>query len=432
MIINPLVSLHRLVMSLADAMDCVHSEIANHQLRVAYTATSVARTMGFAGQDLLDIFLAAVLHDIGLIRAENRHAAVSGHLEGLGWHGEAGYLLLKDQAIFAEAAKLVRYHHVPWSKWVESDYDGRPLPIGSQIILLGDEVDRALSRNSFVLTQRESVVNHIRALAGQQLHPQCVEAFLELATSESFWLDCTSDRIYAILLKQIDWPSLTLDELAIQPIAEMFARLVDASSRWTATHSAGVTATAVALAERFNFSSREQVLMRAAGYLHDLGKLAIGTEILDKPAKLDSHELLTMKQHPYHTYRILETIGGIPQIAEWAAFHHERLDGQGYPFRYSGRDLTLGSRIMAVADIFTAITEDRPYRPGMSAHEALSVLDRFVHEDGIDGDVVGVLRRDFEVINALRAEEQATYAAKQKHLTGGYGKPSSTAAMAAT
>jgi len=429
MIINPQVSLHRLVLSLADAMDCVHSEISNHQHRVTYISTNVARSIGYRGQELLDIFLAGALHDIGLIRAENRVALVTGRLEDLNWHGEAGYRLLKDLALFANAAESIRYHHTPWAGGTQTQGDGRPLPMGSRIILLADEVDRALRRDVFVLKQCGHLKDHIAALAGTQLHPSCVEAFMGLAAKESFWLDCVSDRIYSVLLKQVDWPTLTLDEEIIQPIAETFARLIDASSRWTATHSAGVTATAVALSERLSFSPREQSLMRAAGYLHDLGKLTIPTSILDKPAKLSADETLCMRQHTYHTYRILDTIGGMPQIAEWAAFHHERLDGQGYPFRHRGRDLTLGSRIMAVADVFTAVTEDRPYRKGMSKEEALSVLDRLVQNGGIDGDVVSALRSDFETINDLREIEQAEYAAKQTHLM--QSLPCSTDAVAA-
>lgn len=432
MIINPQISLHRLVLSLSDAMDCVHTEISNHQHRVAYISTNVARCMGYRGQDLLDIFLAGALHDIGLIRAENRVAAVLNRLEGLDWHGEAGYRLLKDQVLFANAAELIRHHHAPWAGGTQTLPDGQPLPMGSQLILLADEVDRALRRDIFVLKQCDFVKNHVRALAGTQLHPSCVEAFMGAAATESFWLDLVSDRVYSVLLKQVDWPTLTLDELAIQPIAEMFARLVDMSSRWTATHSAGVTATAVALSERLKFSPREQALMRAAGYLHDLGKLTIPTSILDKPERLSHDEMLCMRQHTYHTYRILDTIGGMPQIAEWAAFHHERLDGQGYPFRHSGQDLTLGSRIMAVADVFTAVTEDRPYRKGMSKEEALSVLDRLVQNGGIDGDVVSALRNDFETINSLREIEQSEYAAKQAYLTESLQCPADAVAVCST
>ena len=182
------------------------------------------------------------------------------------------------------------------------------------------------------------------------------------------------------------------------------------------THSSGVAASAVALAQRLKLSPREILLMRAAGYLHDLGKLTVPSEILDKPAKLAPEEWSIMKGHTYHTFHILNTIGGMPQMSEWAAFHHERLDGKGYPFRHKAKDLTLGARIMAVADIFTAITEDRPYREGMPRQEVISVLDKQVCNSALDGDIVSVLKDDYEGIDSTRREEQLDYGEKQQHL----------------
>ena len=418
MIINPQVPFHRLVLSMAQAMDCVHKEIANHQLRVAYTSTHIARAMGYKGQGLLEVFVAAAFHDIGMVRSDNRVQAVHyNNLEGLAWHAEAGWELLRDQPLFADAAGLIRRHHTPWRNGQGAECDGQTVALGSHIIHLADEVDRVVRRDAPILEQRDAILKRLVGLGGHWLHPECLEVFRDLAQAESFWLDCVSEQIYGILLRQVDWPALTLDEAVIKPIAEVLGRLVDAGSGWTATHSAGVTATAVALSARLGFSPREQALLRAAGYLHDLGKLTIPAAILDKPGRLTAEESLCMRGHTYHTFRILDTIGGMPQVAEWAAFHHERLDGAGYPFHHKGRDLTLGSRIMTVADVFAAVAEDRPYRKGMSRPETLGVLDKLVGNGGLDGDVVAVLGRDFAAINDVRIAEQAQYAAKQAHLT---------------
>ncbi|NIA21902.1 MAG: HD domain-containing protein [Anaerolineaceae bacterium] len=245
---------------------------------------------------------------------------------------------------------------------------------------------------------------------------------------ESFWLDCVSGRIYSVLLDQVaDWPLLTINEKTIEPIAEMFAHVVDAASGWTATHTAGVAASAVALAERLNFSPRELLLMRAAGYFHDLGKLTVPSHILDKPGKLDPREWNIMKGHTYHTFRILNTIGGMPQMSEWAAFHHERLDGNGYPFHHDGKDLTLGARIMAVADVFTAISEDRPYRRGMPRAKALSILDNQARQGALDADIVSVLKANYDQIDATRREKQAVYARTQQQLARVIGQPATAA-----
>jgi HD-GYP domain-containing protein (c-di-GMP phosphodiesterase class II) len=199
-------------------------------------------------------------------------------------------------------------------------------------------------------------------------------------------------------------------------------------------HSAGVAATAVSLAEELHFSPRELHLMKAAGYLHDLGKLGVPGRILDKPGKLTSEEYLRVKTHTYFTYRILETIGGMQQIAEWAAFHHERLDGKGYPFRLSGDELTLGSRIMAVADVFTALLEDRPYRKGMSLEEALAIINRLVRDGALDGEVVKTLNQQCERIDHIRRSEQVEYGAQQAilfNLTGREARAEEPALLAA-
>jgi len=417
MIVNQHVPLHRLVLSLSEALDHVSPAVAHHQLRVAYVSATMARLMGYRGDKLRDVFHAAALHDIGLIREQNRVRAVALNvLEGLGWHCEAGYQLLCDNEFFAAVAPIIRHHHAVWDHGRGAENGGEPVPPACHIIALADTVDRYIKRGVPVLHQTEEIIERIVSAGGSEFQPDCVEAFCEVAQAGAFWLDCTSPRIYAILTQEVDWPTLTINEDAVESIAHVFARVADSLSPWTATHSAGVATCAVALAERANFSPREQVIMHAAGYLHDLGKITVPSDILDKNGKPSPQEWAILKGHTYYTFRILDTIGGMPQISEWAAFHHERLDGTGYPFRHRAKDLTLGSRIMAVADTFTAITEDRPYRKGMEYAEAMAVLDKLAASGGLDGDVVTILRNDFDAINAVRKARQAEYAEKQKLL----------------
>jgi len=418
MIINPQVPLHRLILSLSDALDCVHPLIAKHQLRVAYIATSVGRQLGLTGQDLLDLFHAGALHDIGLVRVEDKKKAMENQeLERIGWHAEAGARVLQDNPFFAGAALAVRYHHTAWLMCRDHEHDGKCLPLGCHVLALADATDRFIDRKSPVLVQRQRVQRRIIEQSGKQFHPDCVSAFQAVTEPESFWLDCISERVYNVLLRQVDWPTLTVDAVTLQPIGETFARVVDAKSPWTATHTAGVATSATALAERAGFSQRELQIMKVAGYLHDLGKLTVSGDILDKPGKLDQDEWAVMKGHTYHTFRILETIGGLEQMNEWASFHHERLDGTGYPFRHRGDDLTLGARIMAVADVFTALTEDRPYRAGMDRDKTLEILRKLVDSGGLDGDVFATLVRHYDDIDATRRQKQDEYRQTQEVLT---------------
>ena len=248
MIINPQVPLHRLVLSLSEALDHVNPQVANHQLRVAYMSTRLARALGYCGTELRDVFHAAALHDIGLVKAENRLRAVAeNHLESLEWHAEAGYLLLKDDQFFGSCAAAVRHHHASWERGRGREDEKGEVPFASFLIALADTVDRHLKRDQPVLDQSEALLRLVRSGRGRRFPADVVEAFAKVATPPAFWLDVTSPRIYSILSREIDWPTLVLDETAVEGIAQIFGRVVDSMSPWTGTHSAGVAATAVAL-----------------------------------------------------------------------------------------------------------------------------------------------------------------------------------------
>jgi HD-GYP domain-containing protein (c-di-GMP phosphodiesterase class II) len=406
-----------LVLSLSEALDYVNDTVADHQLRVAYMATQIAKEMGFRGPQLRNIFHAAALHDIGLIRTSNRIRFLShNELEGIAWHGEAGYVLLKDNEFFADAAKMVRYHHILWKTQLKKPVQSQPIHMGSYIICLADTVDRSINHTAPILLQ----FKHLRGCIGQNrenlFHPDCVKAFWEASRKPAFWLDVTSKRIYSIVNREVSWPTIMIDEQAMESISRIFARLVDSITPWVGTHSAGVAESAAALAQRLNFSPRKQILMRAAGYLHDLGKITVPSEILNKKEELTEEEWAIIRGHTYYTYQILNTIGGMSEVCEWAAYHHERLNGKGYPFGHDRRDLSLGARIMAVADTFTALTEDRPYRKGMSKTRTLEILDKLVAEGGLDETVVDVLREDFDAISSISHKAQSKYGIKQKLL----------------
>ena len=146
--------------------------------------------------------------------------------------------------------------------------------------------------------------------------------------------------------------------------------------------------------------------MEIAGLLHDLGKLVVPNAILEKPAGLTPNEFAVIKQHTYYTYSTLGTIAGMRQIAEWAAFHHERLDGAGYPFRRDGPSISLGSRIMCVADVFTALAEDRPYRKGMTPERVTGIMQDMASRGLQDRRIVQMLLDDIDGIGRGMAERQ--------------------------
>lgn len=177
----------------------------------------------------------------------------------------------------------------------------------------------------------------------------------------------------------------------MQEVAHLFAAVVDAKSPFTHRHSRGVAQVAAALAAEMGFSQDEVLLMEVAGLLHDLGKLSVPDEILEKPGPLTRDEFSVIKQHTYYTYHILQEAGDLEPLPAWATYHHEKLDGTGYPFHIAAAGLSTGSRLMAVADTFTALREDRPYRAGMIRPDIERILQEQVTNRALDQKPVEAL-----------------------------------------
>ena len=412
MIKDHTVMLNNVVLSLSDALDIVHPEINDHQQRVAYGTLRLAQALDFPLDTQADLMYAATLHDFGILSVEDKLSAIRSETV-YGWpHTELGADLLRRFAIFEQAAEYVQRHHHPWNDEKIWEDDDEQTKLFSNMINLADNLDRWIKKDVYILEQREALENKVIKQKGTMFAPVLVDCFLELSYNESFWLDFVSSRIYSILTGMIAWPQLFLDFQNLEQLGEVFSRVVDFRSRFTSTHSIGVAVSAKELAGRMCFENDECHYMLIAGYLHDLGKIAIPNAILEKPGKLDKTETDIIKSHTYFTYLILDTIGGFENIKKWAAFHHERMDGKGYPFHLQDQDLPLGSRIMAVADVFTAIAEDRPYRAGMSREKCGKILQSMVDSKALDGRIVKALLDDFEPINKIRKEKQKEYEAE--------------------
>lgn len=177
----------------------------------------------------------------------------------------------------------------------------------------------------------------------------------------------------------------------LKDLADLFAKIIDYKSEFTSRHSLGVARTASKISEIMGYDKVICDKMYLAGTLHDVGKIAIGNEILEKPARLTDEEFAKMKNHAGYTYMILSKVDGFEEIRDIAAFHHERLDGSGYPFGKMADELTTLQRIMACADIYQALTEKRPYKDGMNHDKACEILKDMADKNWIDKNITEVI-----------------------------------------
>lgn len=322
------VDLGNLILSLSDALDLAFSSLAMHQQRVAFIAWELAKQADLEGKRVENIFIAGLLHDIGALSLEEKKSLHENETSEVDKHCIRGSNLLRSNPWLAPCADLVRYHHRGWVMWKESK--DTPEVFDSQILFLADYLERHIDRKTYILHQNELLCNQIKELAGKQINSDIVDLFLKLSRREEFWLDLTSPRLYSLLLQHGPFQTIEVDIDNTAIFAKLIGMIIDFKSPFTVTHSSGVAQCSMLLAEMVGMSETEVKLMEIAGLLHDLGKLVVPNSILEKPAGLTQSEMAVIKQHTYYTFSTLTAIAGLQTIAEWGAYHHERLDGKGY------------------------------------------------------------------------------------------------------
>jgi len=420
------VPLSDLINCMTNTIDLVSPVLADHHNRVGQVAYALACQLGLPEDECVDLNFAGNLHDIGALSLTDRVRLLT--FEGCESyrHAETGALLLEMFPPLARLGEMVRFHHVYWADGAGEVQNGCRVPLGGHILHLADRISVLIGQMDGInlLTRVADIRSRISMAAGGMFSPVLVEAFNDLSDRESFWLGIAYPGHSRAFEQRAHLRSFKLDTDGILGLSRMFARVIDFRSRFTATHSSGVAASAEALARLSGKSVADCAQMRIAGLLHDLGKLAVPAELLEKPAGLTEGERTVIRSHTYFTRRALENISAFNTITAWGADHHERIDGKGYPYHFGGDDLSNGSRIMAVADVFTAITEDRPYRAGMDHPSAMKVLNSMVQESALDPDIVEMLTANYDELNVIRAQAQSEAVAEYSAICGRMTMPS--------
>ncbi|MGM0438646.1 MAG: HD-GYP domain-containing protein [Bacillota bacterium] len=393
---NKKYNFYDIIKSLSYAMDLVSKTLVGHHKRVAYVSYRLGLKLNLNIEKMKKLITASLIHDLGIFYLDQKYQDLKFDNK-TNYHAEVGFKLLEQNSIDPEIAEIIKYHH--------HDYPNNPNHLSS-IIHFADRIVVLILDDKSILNQ----VDHIKKVIEnnkERFCPWCLKIFSGLIENEAFCLDIVSEKIISKKLddffEDVDW-KIDLDELI--NISKLISHITDFRSPFTATHSQGLAAVAPALAEKYIYSKRECKEIKAAAYLHDIGKLMVPTEILNKKGKPTKKEWNILRSHTYYTYQALSTSPKLDKIRNIASYHHEKLDGNGYPFQIAEKDLNLSERIMAVADIFTAITEDRPYRKGMKKNQVKKILQEMSDNNKIDKNVVETLLKNYSEINKLRIEKQ--------------------------
>jgi HD-GYP domain-containing protein (c-di-GMP phosphodiesterase class II) len=272
-----------------------------------------------------------------------------------------------------------------------------------------------IKQNKNILGQADEIRQKVALLSGKEFMPEIADAFLRISKKECFWLNIVSGSLIDVILRKYSQDKF-LKAHNFSELIRLFGKIIDYRNHFTATHSNGVAAVARAIAKVAGFSDVDLKRIEIAGYIHDLGKLAVPAEILEKKDKLSKEEFEIIRTHTYYTDMILSNIKEFDVIRIWGAQHHERLNGEGYPFHYDKQQLSAGSRIMAVADVFVALSEDRPYRKALPREEIMPILEEMVANQALDADIVGLLKDKYAYIDNHRKKAQIFAEAEYKSL----------------
>lgn len=397
-------SLRQVVYALSDALDLVGVDDVAHGKRVGVMAAACGRVLDLPQERVQNLFDLGLLHDIGVsTTGTHKHLVEEFDWAGSQGHAQVGYELLKDYRPLAHMALPIRYHHTRWDMLQKLEIPA-DVALQSNLILLVDRVD-ALAAPYYptsVLPYITDIQREIDNRRGTYFDPRLVDAFLHASSHEAFWLSLEPSALNNLLHEMNQQGSTRLasaDELL--GLARIFAWIVDAKSPFTAAHSSGVARVARQIAEWMGVPPERCLQLEIAGLLHDLGKLRIPDEILEKPAPLAESERHIMNSHSFETLQILKKIDGFEDIAAWASHHHEAPGGLGYPFGLDGDQLPLEARILRVADIFQAMVQDRPYRAGLGRTEVSHFMQGLLQKGTIDAGATQVLIEHLDALYEL-------------------------------
>ncbi len=247
---------------------------------------------------------------------------------------------------------------------------GQAIPLYSRIALLAQVIDVFHTVGGSAAALRRSARPR-----RQLVRPGPGGAMERAAAKPCFWRTLASSDVEpAVFAMEPAAGAVVLDDDYLDDIAAAFGQIVDSKSPFTSGHSARVAELVDRIARRLGLSDARCRWLRRGALLHDVGKLGVSNALLDKPGKLDDDEWVVMRRHAEHTEAILARIGAFSELARVAAAHHERLDGGGYPRGVSADAIALETRIITTADIFDAISADRPYRAAVPIPETLATM----------------------------------------------------------
>lgn len=370
------------------ALNLVDARLVDHGLRVAVSLDAMlALDRSIGSDDRRDACLIALFHDIGAYRTEEIDRMVDFETETVWEHAAYGYLFLRELSPLSRMAEAVLYHHAPCDTLDGVD------PVVARIAKALHVADRAdVFALEFPGASRGELHARLRKAAGRLLDPEAVELFCEA--------DATADLVRRTAEDaRVEWAlgAYPIIDVDAPSFLGMLVHVIDFRSRHTVAHTMTTAQVAYSLAVRLGVADEDLEAVYIGALVHDLGKIGIPLGILEKPGALTPAEQKIMRTHVDLTERIIDGCVS-PQVARIALSHHEKLDGSGYPRGLAAFELTELERIVAVADIVSALAGTRSYKEAYGRERVVSIVGDMASKGLVDRTVAAVLADEYDAV----------------------------------
>lgn len=345
-------------------LERVDPRVVGHGERVAYIAQKLLKRRDAGKRERQDIMLLGLMHDIGAYKTEEIDRMLEFENGRVSEHAAYGYLYLKNLSPLSSQAEAILYHHLPYRSLPRVKCC---CPDLACVLSLSDRIDMGLFYG------KGGFESSLVAEKGKRFSPQMVDLFFQVQAEE----DIVGKLKSGAYRKEVEdlTEQFTFSVAEKQMVLQMIAYAIDFRSEHMVLHTAATVSVSVAIARQLRLSSEETEQLYYGALLHDIGKVATPVEILEKPGRLTGPEMEIMKQHVVISGEILDGLVW-PSVCRMAVRHHEKMDGSGYPLGLRGEELSQSERIVAVADIISALIRKRSYKEEMGKEEVVRILEQ--------------------------------------------------------
>ena len=386
-----IIAMDKLCIMFSSVLDIIEEEqigaSERHSMRVAALCANMGKKLGFDGDAISGIATCAMFHDNALTEYHLSLKDDADTVRNLQLHCEKGQSNVSWLPFRKSIDGFIKYHHEctagtgPYKKR-EGEY-----PFEAALIAAADAADVANRMQTITPDKIPALRDKISERAERYSTRSAIEVLLDIL-DEDVIESLRDENIDKTLEESLPRWEVDINDPDIIRAAGFVSRVIDYKSHFTRKHTSQIACRAWIMAEHYGYSTDEKAALFLAASLHDIGKIATPISILEKPGKLDAEEFDIIKKHVWYSRKFLSRVPNLEPIISWAADHHEKLDGSGYPFGKTADALDFNARLMACIDIYQAVCEPRPYHDARSHEDTMLILNDMASKGFIDGGIV--------------------------------------------